>query len=51
LFEVVVWLTLPRFVHLTFEPFAMVIALGLKAKLTILTRSSEVTASREAVFP
>jgi hypothetical protein len=29
----------------------MVIALGLKAKLTILTRSTEVAASREAVFP
>ena len=49
LFEVVVWLTLPRFVHLTFVPFAMVIALGLKAKLTIFTRSTEVAASREAV--
>jgi hypothetical protein len=28
-----------------------IIALGLKAKLTIFTRSSEVIASREAVFP
>src|SRR6266540_2250998 len=50
LFEVVVWLTVPLFVHLTFVPFAMVIVLGLKAKLTIFTRSTEVAASREAVF-
>jgi hypothetical protein len=51
LFDVVVWLTLPPFVHLTFVPFAIVIVLGLKAKLMIFTRLSEVTATGEAVFP
>ena len=38
LFEVVVWLMLPPFVHVTFVPFATVIVLGWKAKLMILTR-------------
>jgi predicted pyridoxine 5'-phosphate oxidase superfamily flavin-nucleotide-binding protein len=48
LIDVVVWLTVPAFVHLTFVPFAMVIALGLKAKLMILTALTEVAVSREA---
>jgi len=51
LFDVVVWLTLPPFVHLTFVPFAMVIVLGLKAKLMIFTALSDVTATGEARPP
>jgi hypothetical protein len=50
LIDVVVWLTVPAFVHLTFVPLAMVIALGLKAKLMIFTALTEVIASGEAPF-
>jgi hypothetical protein len=45
LFDVVVWLTVPRFVHLTFVPLVIVIVLGLNAKLTIFTRWTEVAAA------
>ncbi len=51
LFDVVVWLTLPSFLHLTFVPFAIVIVLGLKAKLMIFTRLTVVTATSEVLFP
>jgi len=51
LFDVVVWLTLPPFVHLTLVPFAMVIVLGLKAKSMIFAALTEVITSDEALLP
>jgi hypothetical protein len=50
LVDVVVWLTLPPFVHVTFV-FAMVIVLGVKAKLMIFTRLTEVAAWDDALVP
>jgi hypothetical protein len=44
LIDVVVWVVFPAFVHRTLVPFAMVIVAGLKAKLTIFTRLTEVGA-------
>jgi hypothetical protein len=50
LFDVVVWAVLPAFVHRTLVPFAIVIVAGLKAKLTIFTRLTEVGADGVVVL-
>jgi hypothetical protein len=50
LIDVEVWVVFPAFVHRTFVPFAMVIVVGLKAKLTIFTRLIEVGADGVVVL-
>ena len=50
LFDVVVWAVFAAFVHLTLVPFAIVIVAGLKAKLTIFTRLTEVGADGVVVL-
>jgi hypothetical protein len=50
LVDVVVWAVFPAFVHRTLVPFAIVIVAGLKAKLTIFTRLTDVGADGVVVL-